>query len=61
VGRREEWPVVQRHRLEELLDLIAMWEVRGDDWRRKAGETALYNQLVEAAPMYDSDGNVLDR
>lgn len=47
--------------LEELLGLIAMWEVRGDDWRLKTGEAALYNQLVEAAPMYDSEGNVVDR
>lgn len=47
--------------LEELLGLIAMWEVRGDDWPLKSGEDELYNRLVETAPMYDSDGNVVDR
>lgn len=30
----------------ELLGLIAMWEVRGDDWHIKNGESALYDQLV---------------
>ncbi|QDU97412.1 hypothetical protein [Lignipirellula cremea] len=44
----------------ELLGLIAMWEVRGDDWQIKNGESALYDQLVESAAMYDDDGNVLD-
>lgn len=38
-----------------------MWEVRGDDWRLKSGEDEMYNRLVEAAPMYDSDGNVVDQ
>lgn len=47
--------------VEELLGLIAMWEIRGDDWQLRAGETALYDQLVEAAPLYDSEGNVVDR
>jgi hypothetical protein len=37
-------------RLEELLGLVAMWEVRGDDWRLLDGEDALYEQLVRAAP-----------
>jgi hypothetical protein len=45
---------------EELLGLIAMWEVRGDDWQLKPGETALYDRLVETAPLYDSEGNVID-
>jgi hypothetical protein len=46
--------------LEELLGLICMWEVRGDDWRLKSGETDLYDRLVAAAPMRDADGNVID-
>jgi hypothetical protein len=46
--------------LEELLGLIAMWEVRGDNWRLKPGEAELYDRLVEAAPMYDNEGNVID-
>jgi hypothetical protein len=37
-------------RLEEVLGLIAMWEVRGDDWRLQEGEDALYEQLVREAP-----------
>jgi hypothetical protein len=47
--------------LEELLGLIAMWEDRGDDWRLKPGEAELHDRLVEAAPMYDNEGNVVDR
>ena len=46
--------------VEELLGLIAMWEVRGDDWRLRPGEADLYDRLVEAAPMYDPEGNVVD-
>ena len=46
--------------VEELLGLIAMWEVRGDSWRHKTGEVALYDRLVETAPMYDPEGNVID-
>jgi hypothetical protein len=46
--------------VEELLGLIAMWEVRGDDWRLRSGEADLYDRLVEAAPMYDPEGNVVD-
>ncbi|KAI9132947.1 hypothetical protein [Acaryochloris sp. CCMEE 5410] len=46
--------------LEELLGLIAMWEIRGDDWRHKNGEQELYDQLIESAPMYDSEGNIID-
>lgn len=47
--------------LEELLGLIAMWEVRGDEWKVRNGETSLYDQLVEIAPVYDSEGNILGR
>jgi hypothetical protein len=37
-------------RLEELLGLVTMWEVRGDDWRLKDGEYERYEELVQAAP-----------
>lgn len=37
-----------------------MWEIRGDDWHIKKGEADLYDQLVDSAPMYDSDGNIID-
>ena len=46
---------------EELLGLISMWEVRGNDWQLKDGEGDLYDNLVESAPMYDSNGNVIDK
>lgn len=45
---------------QELLGLIAMWEVRGDDWHIKEGEADLYDRLIESAPMFDADGNVVD-
>ncbi|MAG92776.1 MAG: hypothetical protein CMJ48_03375 [Planctomycetaceae bacterium] len=45
---------------EGLLGLIAMWEIRGDDWHIKDGDADLYDRLVDSAPMYDSDGNVVD-
>ncbi|WP_166828958.1 hypothetical protein [Thalassoroseus pseudoceratinae] len=45
--------------LPELLGLIANWEVRGDDWQIKSGESELFHQLVDAAPTYDNDGNAV--
>lgn len=45
----------------ELLGLIAMWEVRGDDWRQNDEEFALLDQLYESAKMYNSDGDVIDQ
>jgi hypothetical protein len=45
---------------EELLGLVAMWEVRGDDWQLKSGEAELYDRLIEAAPVYDAEGNAID-
>ena len=45
---------------EELLGLVAMWEVRGDDWHLKDGEYELYDHLIKAAPVYDCDGNIID-
>lgn len=46
---------------EALLGLIAMWEVRGDDWSIKAGESELLDRLVDSAVMYDCEGNVIDQ
>jgi hypothetical protein len=66
-GDRPQWDAEKDGRLfsatglEELLGLIAMWEARGDDWRLKPGEAELYDRLVEAAPMYDAEGNVVDK
>ncbi len=45
----------------ELLGLIAMWETRGDDWQIKDGESPLYHQLIDSAPLYDNDGKIIDR
>lgn len=38
---------------------MAMWEVRGDDWRLKPGEGAIDDELHAASRTYDSDGNEL--
>ena len=46
---------------EELLGLVAMWEVRGDDWRLKKGKSALFYRLVEEASVFDSDGNLVEK
>jgi hypothetical protein len=42
---------------EELLGLVAMWEVRGDDWRLKPGEGVIEDELHAASRTYDRDGN----
>jgi hypothetical protein len=39
----------------ELLGLIAMWEVRGDDWRPKAGEGRIEDELHESARTFGPD------
>jgi hypothetical protein len=43
----------------ELLGLVAMWEVRGDDWRFKRGEPDILDELMESAKTFDGDGNEL--
>ena len=43
----------------ELLGLVAMWEVRGDDWQPRPGEGAIDDELHSASRTFDSDGNVL--
>ena len=45
---------------EELLGLVAMWEVRGDDWRKKPDEPSICDELAEKALTYDSEGNVVN-
>ena len=42
---------------EELLGLVAMWEVRGDDWRLKPDERAIDDELHNAARTFDRNGN----
>ena len=41
--------------VEELLGLIAMWEIRGDDWRLKSGEA------VTVRPFYTTSSSRLRR
>ncbi|WP_212829628.1 hypothetical protein [Catellatospora sp. TT07R-123] len=46
---------------EALLGLAAMWEVRGDAWSTCTDdERSWRDALEEAAPVYDSDGDVVD-
>jgi hypothetical protein len=46
---------------EELLGLIAMWEVRGDDWKYDPKtETDIQRELTDSAIIYDLDGNVIE-
>ena len=41
---------------EELLGLVAMWEVRGDDWRASTdAERAWHATLIDTAPVHERD------
>jgi hypothetical protein len=42
---------------EELLGLVAMWEVRGDEWRFKPEDDDIYDEVHDAARTFDCDGN----
>ncbi len=43
---------------EELLGLVAMWEVRGDDWRSSTDEEQAWRDaLFETARVYDDGGS----
>jgi hypothetical protein len=44
----------------ELLGLVAMWEVRGDDWRNKVGEPIVYDELYPTSLTYDAEGTVVE-
>ena len=54
--KRPQWSAEKDGRLftaeglEEVLGLVAMWEVRGDDWRLKDGEYERFEELLQAAP-----------
>ena len=45
---------------EELLGLVAMWEVRGDDWQKQRSESNVYQILDDCSVTYDSEGNVIE-
>lgn len=43
--------------MQELLGLIAMWEIRGDDWTVSDDECNYYfDEIRDKAPIYDFDG-----
>ena len=45
----------------ELLGLIAMWEVRGDDWQYDdLTEIDVHDELMELAITYDTQGNIVE-
>jgi hypothetical protein len=44
----------------ELLGLVAMWEVRGDDWRTKPGEADVYDECYPNSRTYDREGNLIE-
>ncbi len=44
----------------ELLGLVAMWEVRGDDWRTKPTDPDVFDELYPTSLTYDSEGNVIE-
>lgn len=44
---------------QELLGLVAMWEVRGDDWKTKPNEPDVFDELATVALTYDDEGNVV--
>jgi hypothetical protein len=58
-----DWEAVKDNRLFsatnpiELLGLIAMWEVRGDDWCANSNDHKEYNELCDNAPVYYGDEN----
>ena len=44
---------------EELLGLVAIWEMRGEDWIDGSDEEwAKYHKLMDEAPIYDLEGNL---
>jgi hypothetical protein len=44
----------------ELLGLVAMWEVRGDDWKTKPGEPDILDELYPSSITYDCEGNIVE-
>ena len=45
---------------EELLGIVAMWEVRGDDWQTRPDEPNVWDELDKESKTYDSEGNLLE-
>lgn len=45
---------------EELLGLIHMWEIRGENWQMSIEESNTYITNKINSPMYDVDGNLIE-
>ena len=45
---------------EELLGLVAMWEMRGNDWQLKNDEASVVDKVYDKAVYLDEEGNVID-
>ena len=49
--------------LEEVLGLITMWEYRAQnsrDWRASRDEGLDYERVINEAPVFDKDGNLIN-
>lgn len=46
----EKWTIFSATSPEELLGLVAMWEVRGNDWRANLNEINTYQKAIEESP-----------
>ncbi|OWK44544.1 hypothetical protein [Fimbriiglobus ruber] len=44
----------------ELLGLVAMWEVRSDEWQTRPPEPYVCDILYENSLTYDPEGNVIE-
>ena len=46
--------------LEELLGLIAMWEMRGNNWQYNSEiEPDIQPELIDSTTIYDEEGNII--
>ena len=45
---------------EELLGIVAMWEVRGDNWQTRPDEPNVWDELDTESKTYDLEGNLLE-
>lgn len=45
---------------EELLGLVAMWEIRGNDWQVKRYEQLMVDKVYDTALFYDEEGNIIE-
>jgi len=45
----------------ELLGLIAMWEVRGDNWRGTKDDFKLSSEIDDSCVIYGPDGTIIEK